>query len=133
MVEFGNDLCKKCKMVGRPKRTQDVALADRLHTWRLRAGLTRSRMAERLEVAPSTLTRALQTRSFSADLREKVLSFLEEMDSAASDIAEPRRFLAEGVSASDLRFLQKFVNHILPKVEEVLRSALRGPSVGEKS
>jgi transcriptional regulator with XRE-family HTH domain len=126
-------LCKKRKMKGRPKRTEDVELTERLHNWRVRSELTRSSVAEQLGVSPSTLTRTLKTRSFSADLEERVLMLLEEKDRAADEAVEPSRFLAEGISGKDLLFLQKFVNHILPKVEEVLKSALRRPPLGEKS
>ncbi|MEY9881208.1 hypothetical protein [Bradyrhizobium sp. USDA 329] len=108
-------------------------MAERLHNWRVRSELTRSSVAERLGISPSTLTRTLKTNSFSADLKEKVLILLLDEGGAAGQAVEPDRFLTEGVSAKDLRFLQKFVNHILPKVEEVLKSALSRPPVGEKS
>jgi transcriptional regulator with XRE-family HTH domain len=131
-VVLRSNLCKKNKMAGRPRRIKDIALAERLNNWRLRSGVTRSFVAKRLEIAPSTLTRTLETSSFSTDLRERVLVLLREEEDAARDAVEPDRFL-DSVSEKDLLFLRKFVNHILPKVEEVLKSALRRPPVGDKS
>jgi transcriptional regulator with XRE-family HTH domain len=116
-------------MAGRPKRITDIELATRLHNWRLGSDLTHSFVADRLGVAVSTVTRSLKTNSFSADMQQRVLALLKEDDGTDGKIVERDRFLADGISQKDLRFLQKFVK-LIPKAEVVLRSALRRRSGG---
>ena len=119
-------------MPGRPKRITDIELATRLHNWRLEADLTHSFVADRLGVAVSTITRSLKTNSFSADMQQRILALLKEDDGAEGKIIERNMFLVDGMSQKDLRFLHKFVK-LIPKVEVVLKSALRRRSGGVTS
>ena len=125
-------ICNKCKMAGRKKRTLDIELATRLHNWRIDSDLTYSSVAERLGVAVSTVTRSMETHSFSSDLRERALMLLKEDEDTASDAAGIGQPFVDGISANDLRFLRKFVK-LIPKAEEVLKSALRRRPGGAKS
>ncbi|WP_407654458.1 helix-turn-helix domain-containing protein [Bradyrhizobium prioriisuperbiae] len=115
-------------MAGRPKRSVDPELAACLRRWRQDSGLTHSSVAEQLGVATSTLTRSLETDSFSADLRGRICGLLD----AEGGSVGLAGLSVDGISAKDLRLLHKFVN-LIPRAERILKEALVRRAGGVKS
>jgi transcriptional regulator with XRE-family HTH domain len=120
-------------MRGRPKRRYDPELAEKLREARKASGMSCAAMAENLGVATSTLTRSLDTNSFSADFGEQVRAILDDPDAYAAMRAGAAGALRhdQTLNAQDLQILRKIVN-LMPKVEGILKNLVKRPASRRK-
>jgi transcriptional regulator with XRE-family HTH domain len=110
------------------------ALAKNLLERASMARLNISDLAERLGVAPSTLSRSLKEESFSGNLARMIELALKNSEIFASNWSSPEaiREIPAKIGKKELQILHKFVN-LLPTAEEIIKSLVQTSSRRKKA
>jgi DNA-binding MurR/RpiR family transcriptional regulator len=99
------------RMRGRPKRSRDADIAERLIAFRALRKKTDAAIAQDLDVHPATICRAMKTLTFSEDLKSRLDDYLPLARSAKSEMGTEREYA--------MHILQEFMQS-LPKLENAL-------------
>lgn len=119
---------------GRPKRIADPDLTERLQARRIAKGISVADMAQSLGVAASTLTRSLNSGSFSSDLGNIARETLKDPNafSVKRKVAVDIESAPHKLSAKDVQILHKLIR-ILPTAEVILKDLVRRPARRNKA
>jgi len=111
-------------MRGRPKRHENTALIDALQKARLVADLSYTKLAQKLGVKVSTITRSIRAGGFSADLEIKIAALLDAGLDSRKKIGAESSPAPSASKNESLHLLQKFII-MVPEIESALRTVLQ--------
>lgn len=116
-------------MRGRPPRQNSIELCDRLEKVRRSLGISRSSLAAKLGLSPSTLSRSFSRRALSKDVAARVNEFLEGTVGDMSDSGQGDSYQDAAALKRALHILQE-LGKIAPDLERALFRAVRVGDAG---